>query len=401
VRRIGPRQPREGSRRYASLAYSHAPTDSRVRRHCEALARRGWQVYQLGLAAAGEARVARLNGVVLLRWARPRYRGAQLWRYALAYAGFWCWARAVLHRLRSRGRVDVVHVNNLPNFMVWAAGPARRGGAGVILDIHDPVPELLLSKFGHRPGARAGARLLVWEERLATRAADAVLCVHEPHRALTVAHGVDARKIRVMENLADERLFPLEAPRPATPFVAYHGTVAARMGLDALLEALHLLDEAGVPVRAAIWGEGDAVDSLRRLRDRLGLSTDVEISGERFTAEQLLPRLRRVGIGVVPLRRDVFTDLILPVKVLEYVRLGIPVVATWTPTLAYYFPTDELTYVRESSPAALAAAVREVLASPEQARARAGRAQALPIARAWQEREPDFVRCVEEVAAWR
>ncbi len=390
-----------GIGRYASIAYSHAPTDSRVRRHCETMARRGWQVYQLGLAAAGEARVARLNGVVLLRWARPRYRGAQLWRYAVAYAGFWCWARGVLRRLRSRRRLDVVQVNNLPNFMVWAAGAARRAGAGVILDIHDPVPELLLSKFGHRLGARAGSRLLVWEERLATRAADVVLCVHEPHRALTVAHGVDAGRIRVVENLADERLFPLEAPRPAAPFLAYHGTVAARMGLDALLEAVRLLREGDAAVRAAIWGDGDAVNSLRRLRDRLGLAADVEIPGERFRAEQLLPRLRQVGIGIVPLRRDVFTDLMLPVKVLEYVRMGIPVVATWTPTLAYYFPSDVLTYVREPSPLAVAAAVRELLAAPQQARARAARAQALPIARAWQDREPDFVRCVEEVATSR
>ncbi len=393
--------PGSGQRRYISLAYSHAPTDSRVRRHCETLARRGWRVYQLGLAAEGEGRVGRLNGVVLVRWPRPRYRGTTLTRYLAAYAGFFCWARRLLRRLRRRHKIDAIHVNNVPNFMVWVAAPERRLGTGVILDIHDPVAELYLSKFSGRLGTGGIVRLLEWEERVATGAADFVLCVHEPHRALTVAHGVDARKIRVVENLADDDLFRLKAARPAAPFVAYHGTVARRMGLDALLHAVHLLRQEGWPVRGAVWGDGDAVEPLRRTRDRLGLTADIEISGQRFRPEQLLPRLQEVGVGVVPLRRDAFTDIMLPVKVLEYVRLGIPVVATWTPTIAYYFPEDALTFVRDASAVGIANALREILAAPEQARARAGRAQALPIARAWQDAEATFVGIVEEVASCR
>jgi glycosyltransferase involved in cell wall biosynthesis len=386
---------------YVSLAYTHAPTDSRVRRHCEALARHGWRVYQLGLAAPGESRVGRLNGVVLLRWAHPRYRGTRLTRYLAAYTGFFWWARRLLRRLRRRHAIDVVHVNNIPNLMIWAAAPERRRGSGVILDLHDPVPELYMSKFAGRRGTRTIVRLLACEERLASHPADVVLCVHEPHRAMTVAHGVDAGKIRVIENLADETLFPVQPARPAGPLVAYHGTVAARMGLEVLLEAVHLLRQEGWPLRGAVWGDGDAVEALRRARDRMGLSGDVEIPGERFRPEQLLLRLRQVGIGVVPLRRDAFTDIMLPVKVLEYVRLGIPVVATWTPTMAYYFPEDTVTFVRDASAAGIAAALRAMLAAPEEARAQATRAQGLPIARAWQHREGSFVRTVEEVAARR
>lgn len=363
------------------------------------MARRGWRVYQLGLAGEGEAPVGRLNGVVLVRRRGPRYRGARVTRYLAAYAAFFYWTRRLLTRLRRRSKIAVIHVNNIPNFLVWAAAPERRRGTGVILDIHDPIPELFASKFSGRPGTGAVVRLLAWEERLATRAADLVLCVHEPHRALTVAHGVDARKIRVVENLADESLFPLAPARAPAPFVAYHGTVARRMGLDTLVDALHLLREEGCVVGGAIWGDGDAVEPLRRTRDRLGLTAQVEIPGERFRAEELLPRLQQVGIGVVPLRRDGFTDIMLPVKVLEYVRLGIPVVVTRTPTVAYYFPEGTLTFVRDATPAGVAAALKRVLAAPDEARRGAARAQALPIARAWQDSAPAFVRFVEEAAA--
>src|SRR3989441_6630344 len=119
-----------------------------------------------------------------------------------------------------------------------SVGAARRRGARVVLDIHDPEPELFLSKFGERPGARMGARLLALGERAAARRADVVFCVHEEHRRLTEAHGVEPSKLRVVVNQADSRLFPMAPPRPATPFVGYHGTVSRRMGLDVVLKGL-------------------------------------------------------------------------------------------------------------------------------------------------------------------
>ena len=46
---------------YVSVAYSHEPTDPRIRRHCEAMARRGWRVVHIGLAGPGERSVGRLR----------------------------------------------------------------------------------------------------------------------------------------------------------------------------------------------------------------------------------------------------------------------------------------------------------------------------------------------------
>jgi glycosyltransferase involved in cell wall biosynthesis len=379
------------------VAYTHAPTDPRVRRHCESVARRGWRVYQLGLAAAAERRVGRAGGVVLVRWTRRRYRGGARWRYALAYVGFILWARRVVRRLARSHAVGVVHVNNIPNSIIWAAGPARGRGAGVILDLHDPVPELFRSKFGGRAGAGALVALLKLEERWAARRADAVLCVHEPHRALTQAHGVPAARLRVVMNLADERLFPLGAPRPAGPFLVYHGTVASRMGFDVVLAAYAELRRRGVPFRAAIWGDGDAVPALQALRDELNLGGVLDIPGRRFALEELRDMLACAGLGVVPLRRDWFTDIMLPTKLLEYARLGIPAAVTWTPTVGHYFPEDSVAYLREFTPGGVANDLERILKDPEAARQRAVRAQQLPAAQAWQAREADLLNIVEEV----
>lgn len=383
---------------FVSIAYTHAPSDPRVRRECETLARAGWRVVQIGLAAPDESRVGRLNGVLLIRLPRRRYRGGALVRYAAAYLTFLLWARRMLRRLLRHHPIRTVQVSNIPNFLVWAATPARRAGAGVVLDIRDPVPELFLSKFGHRPLARQGAWLARREEVLAARGADLVVAVNEPHRRLTEAHGVDPRKLRVVLNTADAKLFPMLPARPSSPFLAYHGTIAARMGLDVVLKAVAQLRGDGHLLEAAIWGDGDGVSSLRALRDRLGLAGAVELTGERFRMDELLPKLARVGVGLVPLRRDPFTDIILSTKLMEYARLGIPTVVTWTPTLAHYFPEDTVTYVRELTAAAWADALIRVLRDPGAAQARAARAQELRVAQAWQASESQFIDLVRDVS---
>ena len=383
---------------FVSIAYTHAPSDPRVRRECETLVRAGWRVVQIGLGVGGEARVGHLNGVLLLRLPRRRYRGGALVLYAWAYLTFLVWARRVLRRLMARRAVAVVQVSNLPNFLVWAGSAARRRGVGVMLDIRDPVPELFHSKFGHRPFSPLGVWAAEVEEVAASRGADVVVTVNEPHRKLTERHGVDPAKLRVVLNTADSTLFPMLPPRPAAPFLAYHGTVAARMGLDVVLEAVALVRRERPELRGAVWGDGDGVTALRAVRDRLGLATTVALTGERFRMDALLPMLATVGVGLVPLRRDPFTDIILSTKLMEYVRLGIPTVVAWTPTLAHYFPADTVTYVHELTATAWADAIRGVLGDPEAARAQVARAQRLPAAQAWQASEAEFLALVEAVA---
>jgi glycosyltransferase involved in cell wall biosynthesis len=377
--------------RYVSVAYTHAPTDPRVRRHCESFARRGWRVYQVGVAAGDEGRVGRLGNIVLIRWLRPRYRGGRLLHYLWSYAAFFIWVRRVLARLNRDRAIRILQINNIPNFLIWAATGARRAGVRLVLDIHDPEPELFLSKFGDLAGARWGAWLLALAERRAARRADRVLCVHEEHRAVTLAHGVEEGKLRVVVNHADGCLFALRQPRPAAPFVAYHGTVAARMGLDVVLKGIALARRECPGLRGAIWGDGDAVASLQSLRDALGLTDVVECPGRRFRLEDLLPRLDSVGIGIVPVRRDVFTDIMLPTKLLEYVRLGIPVAVSWTPTIARFVPEDAVFFIRHLVADEVARVVQQALRAPEAARERARRAQQLPVARSWQENEQAYV----------
>jgi glycosyltransferase involved in cell wall biosynthesis len=383
---------------FVSIAYTHAPRDPRVRRECESLARAGWRVVQIGLSAPGDPPVAHLNGVAYIHVPQDRYRGGALLRYVGAYLGFFFRARSLVAELLRRGPIDAVQVTNLPNSLVWAATPARRAGAGVLLDMRDPVPEFFQCKFGDRFYGPLGTWCAELEERLAAFGADLVVTANEPHRKVSEEHGVPGHKLRIVLNTADARHFPMTPPRAANPLVAYSGTVAGRMGLDVVLAGLRQLREEGIPARALILGDGDAVPELHAVTGRLDLGDAVTMTGERFRVEELAGRLADVGVGLVPLRRDAFTDLLLSMKLLEYVRLGIPAVVIRTPTLAHYFPGDTVTFVDELTPEAWASAIRGVLADPEAARVRAARAQRLPIAEPWQASEREFVALAEQAA---
>ncbi|HET9603944.1 MAG TPA: glycosyltransferase [Gemmatimonadales bacterium] len=388
-----------GPRRvFVSIAYAPAVAEPRVRRQCESLARAGWRVIQVGLAQRDEARTGRRNGVVYLRMPQRRYRGSAVWRYAWEYLAFSWRATRVLRRILRRGPVDVVQVTNVPDALIFAARSARRRGAGLILDIRDPLPEFFLSKFGHRWFGLAGYRAAVFEERWASGTADLVFTANEIHRRRTEAHGVAHHKVHVVPNYADATVCPMQAPRCSNRVIAYHGTVAPRMGLDLVMRAVARLGQAGVPLRFLIFGDGDGVAPLQALRDRLALGDQVSVSGDRFQIEEVAGRLQPVGLGIVSLQRDALTDLFLSMKLLEYVRLGIPAVVTWTPTLGHYFPDDSVFFVRESSVDAWADAIRTAVGDPLGAQARARRAQALPVARPWQDAEADYLAMVERAA---
>ena len=54
--------------------------------------------------------------------------------------------------------------------------------------------------------------------------------------------------------------------------------------------------------------------------------------------------VQQADLGIVPYRRDVFTDNILPTKLMEYASLGVPVLAVDTPSNRQYFSESMVQY---------------------------------------------------------
>jgi len=201
------------------------------------------------------------------------------------------------------------------------------------------MPEFFAARF-NRSINSLPVRLVKLQEKLSCLFADHVITVTELWRQTLIQRGVPAHKVSVVMNVADEHIFRRTASRPLDEHafhLIYHGSIVYRYGIDLVIRAIHLLHKEIPDLHLTIHGKGDFLEELRAMSEQLGLNDCVHFSTQ-FVPTSELPRLiERAHLGVVPYRRDIFTDGILPTKMMEYVALGVPVLAAKTAAISAYF----------------------------------------------------------------
>ncbi len=188
------------------LLQNHYEIDVRVRRKAEALVAAGYVVHVLALRSpysTGPTYI--LEGVNVRTLGLGKNRGS-LARYAFEYMAFFLWAAYKLMRLTTKVRYSVIDVNTLPDFLVFAAAPARWMGARIVLDMHEITPEFYMSKYGLERKALV-VRALTWIERLSFNFADEVININGPIEDLLVSRGLNRSKSIVVMNSVDESVF--------------------------------------------------------------------------------------------------------------------------------------------------------------------------------------------------
>jgi glycosyltransferase involved in cell wall biosynthesis len=233
-------------KRVAVLLFAHYPSDPRPRRAAEALAQLGMEVEVISPRQnASEARREKCNGIDVLRVPLRRRRGGKL-NYVYQYASFLLVSLVLLAFRSLTRRYSLIHVHNMPDILVFSALVPKARGAKVILDLHDPMPELMMTIFGLEQHSR-GVRLLKRLEKWSLRFADAVLVVNAACERIVSGRSCAAEKLRVVMNSPDESIFKFREPSEqwenerdtAKPFVVmYHGSLVERHGLDIAVAAL-------------------------------------------------------------------------------------------------------------------------------------------------------------------
>ncbi len=116
----------------------------------------------------------------------------------------------------------------------------------------------------------------------------------------------------------------------------YHGTIVHRYGLDLALRAIDQVRYDIPNIHLTIVGGGHYRPTLIQMIQELDLSRHVTVDGLRM-AEELPGIIRTADLGVVPYRNDVFTDGLLPTKLMEYAALSLPAIAARTTAIEAYF----------------------------------------------------------------
>ena len=388
-------------RNVCMIVHAYYPADPRVRRQVEALLAKGWGVDVICLRDGGELSVEVCNGARVHRLPVRRHRGSGLAVYLLEYLAFFLLAAFQVTRLHLRQRYAVVQVHNMPDFLVFSALFPRLLGARVVLDIHDLVPELYTLKFGGRRDHLL-VRITRWVERWSTAFADHVITAGEPFRRRLVARDVPREKITVIMNSADPQLFrPLPDDKARAGdnggfTLMYHGGLFERYGLDIAIEAVDRLRERIPGLRLHIYGQGEAVDGLRRLIEERDLREQVRLGG--FVPLDEIPSLiATADLGVVPYRSNPFTDLLYPTKAFEYLTMGVPVVLARTGAVVELFGDIPDMFFQPEDADDLAACIFALYQNVEKRQRLLDAARRAYVPYAWESQRGEYLRLMERL----
>ena len=385
--------------RHCMVVHAYYPlTETRVQREAEALVAAGFAVDVICLRGEGEA-------------PRERYRGADvhrlpvavdkssLGRQFLSYLRFFALAAVHLSRLHLRRPYRSVQVHNLPDFLVFCALVPKLRRVPVILDLHDLMPEFFVARFGSGR-RRMLATLIRRQERLACRFADHVITVSQHWRQALIDRGLPPERCSVVMNVPDERIFgprPRLGPTGSWFRLIYHGTVTERYGLDLAIRAIDLVKDEIPGIHLTIMGTGDHLPALIELRRRLRLEDRIELNDRHVPEMQLADVIASADVAVVPYRNDVFTDGIVPTKLMEYAAVGVPCVAARTSAIETYFGDGMVQLFTPGDAEDLARCIRELWHRPDRREELARRGRLFTERCNWRSVGGDYVELVRSL----
>ena len=288
---------------------------------------------------------------------------------------------AVAYARRVGGQVDLVIAEGpwegLMGLLLRRLGRA----AAVVYDDMDYAP-------GFLPINGLRRRLIASLEAVAIRRADAVICVGERLARLRAAQGV--RRVHVLPNGVDLERFRAaaemrQAASPRPPTLIYTGYLGAWAGVDLVLEAAALAVRRLPDLRLILLGHGSPLE-LGALRDgiaRRNLERAVEFRGQVPYSE--LPRhLGEADVGLAMSRPLDVRRYAFPLKVVEYMAAGLPVLTTADTEAADLVERASAGTAVPFDAAAVASAAADLLEDPVRHHRLAENARAFSRAYDWQ-----------------
>jgi len=306
--------------------------DTRVRRYTESLLKRGFQVDVICPSANYETAFGIKKGLTVYTIPIHHFDRSRI-GYVFEYGASLVLYCIYLSFLHVRKRYHVIHVHNMPDILAFCALIPRILGSPLILDIHDPMLELYISKYGGRV-----AKLMHWfivrQERLSCMLANAVITANSMFKENLVVRGTHANKITVINNYPNHEKFRRsanihvqKAKREAFTLI-YPGTIEPRYGLEIAIRALPLLITRIPDISLVIIGtETQHGNQLKQLSEELGVSSYTSFLSF-LPPEQIPNRIAQSDIGIYPALLDAHMNIATPSKVLEFATMGIPIICS-------------------------------------------------------------------------
>ncbi len=399
--------PRLHGKRAAVLLFSQYPADPRPRRAAEALAAHGVNVDLICLGEGDDELAKQSYGNINVRRLRlKRRRGSRLGyvgRYsAFILASFFHLALRSLTR-----RYDLVHVHNMPDVLVFSAIVPKLLGAKVILDLHDPMPELMRTIF-NLPEESFSVVMLKRLEKWSIRFADLVLTVNLACRKIYSSRSCPPDKIKVVINSPDEEVFRFRSAGAqhwnrgngdgSEAFVIlYHGSLVHRNGFDLAVNSLEKIRKTIPSARLRVCGKRTRFfeEVMASARQRQ-LDGNVDYLGVR-NLNEIVAAIDDCDLGIIPNHRNIFTEINTPTRIFEYLALAKPVIAPRARGIQDYFGDDGLIFFELGDADDLARKIEFAFSHPAEVAETVKRGQEIYLSHTWSRERQSLLNSISEL----
>jgi glycosyltransferase involved in cell wall biosynthesis len=381
------------------VLFSNYLSDPRPRREAEILARHGADVQVICLRANDdEPKCETVNGVSIRRLPMRRQRGGKS-NYIYQYSAFTFAAFALLTAGCFRRRYHLIHVHNMPDVLVFSALLPKLLGAKVILDLHDPMPELMLTIF-KLPPESFSVRMLKRLEKWSAAFANVVLTVNQASKRIYSSRSCAPEKIQVVMNSPNEDIFQFRPPAATNErsnghfTIMYHGSLLQRNGFDLAVRALETVRKTIPGTSLLVCGERTPFfDSVMSSAGQRGLNGAIQYLGMK-KPDQIAGTIDDCDLGIIPNHRNIFTEMNTPTRIFEYLSRGKPVVTPRAPGIQDYFGDRDLIYFELGDAGDLARKIEYAYFHPAEARDIVERGQKIYLNHRWSQESLGFVDTV-------
>ena len=251
-------------------------------------------------------------------------------------------------------QVDLLHTTTHYVNGLATGAAARAIGLPWVYEVRGVLEETWAAA-GATPAERTSRResqrfaLMRAKEIEVASAANAVITLGETMREHLIAGGVPAESITLIPNSVSESIVDADVSRtPAEVraglglpnsgvWVGTAASIVAYEGLDDLVDAVKLARHNGVDLRLLIAGDGVALPELRERARPLG--NNVVFTG-RVSQTLAIEYQLALDAIVVPRKDEPVCRLVTPIKPIEAMGLGRPVVASDLPALRELIPKE-------------------------------------------------------------
>ncbi len=273
-------------------------------------------------------------------------------------------------RLAIKENFSLLHIHNMPDYLVFAGTFLKIKQIPIILDIHDLTPELFKERWSEKK-YRLLRPFLEFVEKISCRFANHVITVTPECVRLLENRGIIMEKISLIMNSADEKMFKYSDERfnkngSAKFKFVYHGTIAKRFGLHFFIKSFPKVLKAVPGVEFHLIGSFNNAyaDELKKLIQELELSENVFLK-KHLDSSELNQTLKQYDLGVVTYESSEYMNLALPTKAGEYALTGVPFIISELNTVKSIFRNESVCYVDPENTEILANEAIDLLRDPK------------------------------------